>query len=270
MNLPPRYQHRAFTLLEVSLVVAILVVISAMVVPDFIRQLRQDELPRSCRQLRSLITLIRANASFDCKRYQIRFPNEDELDPLGGETQPLIEREDDPIKDPEIFSLVISPWAVGQTLLGDVWCAEVRLGRPTIELIRERREQAAENIEEKLEEEFEDIEPERPPLFVEPDGSSQWAVFVLTTAPRDIELDQLEDYPQIELILDGSTGLAWMQRPFYEVELDLFEEKGWPAVMRQDFLDPRELTEEDVLEIRESQIQGARVELQGREMEVEE
>ena len=55
----------------------------------------------------------------------------------------------------------------------------------------------------------------------------------------------------LDLIVEGATGLSWIQRPFYDEELDLFEEKGWPAVLRQDFLDPRVLTENDVLELRE-------------------
>ena len=97
----------------------------------------------------------------------------------------------------------------------------------------------AENVWEELAEAFEDIDPERPPLYVEPDGTSEWVTFVLTTAPPDVELDKVEDYGCLELIVDGSTGLAWMQRPFYDEELDLFEEKNWPAVLRQDFLDPR-------------------------------
>ncbi len=263
--------RRAFTLLEVSLVIAILVVLSAMVVPTFFRQLREDELPRSARTFRSLLTRVRANAAFDCKRYRIRFPNEDELDPLGGEIQPLIEREDDPIREPEEFSLVTAPWAMERVFLGEVWCSEVRPGRPTIVQIRELRERTAENVEEKLEEYFEkeDLDPERPPLYVEPDGTSEWATFVLTTAPRGTELDEIEDHPQVELILDGATGLAWLQRPFYEEELDLFEEKGWPAVLRQDFLDPRVLTEDDVLEIRETLLRGAEVKLKGQELEVE-
>ncbi len=158
---------------------------------------------------------------------------------------------------------------MGKTLLGDVWCAEVRLGRPTIEEIRKRRERAAEQIDLELKEAFKDIDPQRPPLYVEPDGSSEWAVFILTDAPRDIELDKLEDFPRVELIVDGTTGLAWLQRPFYEEELDLFEEKGWPAVLRQDLVDPRVLTEDDVLEIREMHVQGREVELKGRELEVE-
>ncbi len=261
-------RSRAYTLVEVVLVVGILAAISAMVVPTLMGRIRGDALPRSARQLRSLITLVRANAAFDGKRYQIRFPNEDELDQLGGETQPLIEREDDPMYEPEEFTLVTAPWAVERTLLGDVWCAEVWLGRPTIKRIVQRREQAAESIKEALEEEaLEEFEPERPPLIIGPDSSSEWATFVLTEAPRPIELDEVENYPRIELIVDGATGLAWMQRPFYDEELDLFEEKNWPAVLRQDFLDQRVLTENDVLELREEQIYGDRVELKGRKIE---
>ena len=263
-------QKWAFTLLEVSLVVGILLILTALAVPNFIRQIRGEELPRSARQLRSLVTLVRANAAFDGKRYRIRFPEEDELDPLGGDRQPLIEREDDPIHEPEEFNLVTAPWAVGRTLLGRVWCAEVWPGRLTIEDVRERRTRVAEEIAQKLEEEFEDINPERPPLLIEPDGTSEWATFVLTEAPRDIDLDELDDEPRIELIVDGMTGLAWLQRPFYDEELDLFEEKGWPAVLRQDFLDSRVLTEDDVLELREVQVQGREVELEGRELEVPE
>lgn len=265
-----RHHRDAFTLLEVSLAVAIMVLISAMVVPSFIRQIEREELPGSAKQLRSLITMVRANAAFDGSRYRIRFPAEDELDALGGDRQPLIEREDDPIYRPEEFSLVTAPWTLGATLLGDVWCAEVRLGRPTIERIKNRRERVAEQIAEQLEEAFDDIDPQRLPLIIEPDGSSEWATFVLTSAPRDIELDELEDYPRIEVIADGTMGLAWLQRPFYDEELDLFEEKGWPAVLRQDFLDPRVLTEDDVLEIREKQIRGSDVELHGRKMRTQE
>jgi type II secretory pathway pseudopilin PulG len=267
----PSRKPRAFTLLEVLLVIGLLVLLSSMVVPSLFNEFRADALPRSGKQLRSLIALVRANAAFDGKRYRIRFPDREtgEKDPLGGENQPLIEREDDPIEEPEVFNLVTAPWAVGETLLGDVRCAEIRLEKPTIERIKEERDRVAEDIGRELEKAFEDIEPERPPLFVEPDGSCEWATFVLTTAPPDVQLDQLEDYPRLWLILDGEVGLAWMQRPFYDEELDLFEEKNWPAVLRQDFLDSSVLTEDDVLEIRETQLQGRKIELQGREMQVE-
>lgn len=256
------------------LVVGLLVLISAMVVPNFIRQIKADVLPRSARQLRSLVTMVRAHAAFDAKRYRIRFPEDEELDLLGGDTQPLIEREDDPINDPEVFTLVTDFWAIGETLLGEAWCVELRLGRPTIEDLQVRRTRAAENIDTKLDNLFEkeevDFVRERLPLYVEPDGTNEWAVFILTTAPRETDFDEIEDFESLHLIVEGISGLAWMQRPFYDEELDLFEENHWPAVLRQDFLDPRVLTEDDVLELRESQVRGRKVELKGRELEEEE
>lgn len=265
-------ERRGFTLVEVTLVVGILVLISAMIIPNFLRQIRGEAMPRSARQLRSLITLVRANASFDNRRYRIRFPNEDEKDLFGGRTQPLIEREDDPIDEPEIFNVVTDPWAIEPTFMGDVWCAEVRLGKPTIERLRELRERSADGVERELEEARErddKIDPDRPPLFIEPDGSSEWVTFVLTTAPRNTALDDLPDHPQLHLIADGGTGLAWLQRRFYDEEIDLFEEKNWPAVLRQDLLSPTMLTEDDVLEIRERQLRGGKVELKGRKLETE-
>ena len=252
MRRVPRHRFHAFTLLEVTLVVGLVLVISAMAIPTFIRRIQREELPGSARQLRSLLTLVRSNAAFDGIRYRIRFPSEGELDPLGGDRQPLIEREDDPIKQPEVFNLVRTPWAIGATLLGKVWCAEVRLGRPRIEDLQIRRNEVSE-VSKQLEKVFEDIDPYRPPLYVDMDGSCEWVTFVLTEAPRATTLEELEDHRRIEVILEGPTGLAWLQRPFYDEELDLFEEKGWPAVLRQDFLDPRLLTEEDVLELREIQ-----------------
>ncbi len=236
------------------MVVALLLVISAIAIPNFIGQLEREELPGSARQLRSLISLTRANAAYDGKRYRIRFPAEDENLPMGDGRQPVVEREDDPIHDPEVYTLVTAPWAVGDTFLGKVWCPEVRLGRPTIESVRERRERGANTVADEITRDMENIEPERPPLYIEPDGASEWAVFVVTLAPKGTPIDEIEDHPNLELIVEGTTGLAWVQRPFYDEELDLFEEKGWPAVMRQDFLDPRVLTENDVLELHEIQV----------------
>lgn len=237
----------AYTLVEIVLVMALIVAISAFAVPTFYRQVKQEELPGSAKQFRSLLALVRANAAMDGRRYRIRFPYENEKDALGTDRQPIIEREADPIYEPEKFVAVHAPWAVGVTLLGKVWCAEMRPGKPTIERLQERRNAAADQgTKKKGKERF---ETQRLPLIFEPDGTSEWATFVLTLAPRDTELNDLEDYPQIEVILDGVTGLAWLQRPFYDRELDLFEEKGWPAVLAQDFLDPMEITEDRVLEV---------------------
>lgn len=234
----------ALTLVEIVLVVTILVAIAGLVIPNFARELERDRLPRSARQFRSLLAMVRANAAFDCKRYRIRFPQEDELDPLGGDRQPLIEREDDPMHETEVFNLVTAPWAVGKTFLKDIWCAEVRLERPTIERLRDRLTKRLEQsaVSEALEEAFEEFEPNRPPLLIEADGATEWVTFVLTDAPPGTDPDEiaaLEDAARIEVIMEGRTGSTWLQRPLYEEELDEFEDKRRSPVLRIDFLDPR-------------------------------
>lgn len=244
-------KRNAFTLLEVVLVLIVLVVLSSATIPTFLRDLRRQELPESARKLRAMITLVRANAALDGKRYRIRFPEEDEKDLRGSDRQPIIEREENPFLFPEQYVQVTSPWARTQVFVGGAWCAEVRLGRPTIEDLQDRRERVAEQLEDAFADREEEYNPDRPPLLVEPDSSSDWATFIVTEAPRDVSLQQMQDEPQIHVILDGDTGGIWLQRPFYQEELDLFEEKGWPAVLRQDFLNPRVLTENDVLELRD-------------------
>lgn len=247
--------RRAYTLIEVALVMAILVAIASFVIPNFMRDMEAERLPGSARQLRSLLTLVRANAAFDGLRYRVRFPREDEEDPLGGTRQPIIEREDEPLIEPEVYNVVTTPWAVGNTLQKGVWCSEVRLGRPTIDKLLEREDRS--ELDELFQDEFEDFDPLKPPVIVEPDGTSEWAVFVLTDAEEGTPVEELDDFEDtdafrlIEVIMDGETGLTYLQRPFYEEELDLFEEKNWPVVLRQDYLNPRELTENDVLELRD-------------------
>jgi type II secretory pathway pseudopilin PulG len=245
--------RHGYTLLEVALVVGLLVAISAMVVPRFVGEIEKNKLPGSAGQMRSLITLTRANAAFDGKRYRIRFAGKDEEVKGADRRQPIVEREEDPVRDPELYSRVTAPWAVGDTLLGDVWCAEVRTGRPTIEKLQDLRRRGRDDISEEMrrQRDAEHFEPERPPLVIEPDGASEWVTFVLTEAPLNTPVDDLEGFARLEVICEGSTGLSWVQRPFYDEELDLFEEKGWPAVLRQDFTTSRELTENDVLELRD-------------------
>jgi len=249
--------RRAFTILELILVVGLLLLIGAMALPPFFEQRKREELPTSASQLRSLVSLIRANAAFDGKRYRLRFPTAEEKSKNNelDDRQPIVEREEDPIHDPEVFVRVTSPWAIGDTFLGEVRCAGIFLGKPTIEAMKTRREQAAQNIEKtlKLQNVMPGYDPDRPPIDFEPDGTTDWVTFLLTKAPSHVRLEELEtstEYENVQVIMEGLTGLGWLQRPFHDEELDLFLEKGWPAVLRKDFLDPRQLTENDVLELR--------------------
>lgn len=244
----PMQQRWAFTLLEVVLVLGLLVLLTGLVMPNLIGQIEGGRLETSAEQMRSLLTLTRSKAMFDGKRYRIRFPRDDEIDDLGGDRQPIIEREDDPVDEPEVFNRVTDPWVYGKTLLRDVWCAQIRLGKPSLDdeyLSGERSEELAEEL-------FEDEDPQYPPLVIDPDGTSEWVTFVLTSVDRETDVEDLEeDDPVIDVIMDGMIGLIWLQRPFYEEELDMLREHNWPPVLRTDFLRAQPLTEEEVLEIKE-------------------
>lgn len=247
-------RRTALTLVEVLLVCGMLVLLAAMAMPALLQQVRSRSLEMSARQLGAMVSLVRSQAQFDGKRYRIRFATEDEREDGKAGDQPIIERENDPMDEPQVFSPVRESWVVGNTLLGRVWCAEVRLGRPTIEELQRLRKSRTSEIEQLQVEAFEDFDPERPPLVIEPDGSCEWVTFVLTEAPRNTDLRDLVEEIRLEVIVDGFTGQSWVQRPFYDEELDLFEEKHWPAVLRQDLLTARVLTEDDVLEIQERRV----------------
>lgn len=253
-NLANAYIRKAYTLIEVLLVVGTLAALMALAMPEMFQRIGRARLPESAERFRALVRMTRAHAAFDGKRYRIRIPDErDDVESMGlfDDRQPIIEREDDPILEPEVYNLVTEPWAVGETFVGEtIWCAEVRLGRPTFERIRRDND-----VREELRElGFEDFEDQYPPVDIHVDGSSDWITFVITQAPRELDYLDLDDseYPRVEVIVDGDTGQVWLQRPFYEDELDLFEENNWPIVLRQDFLRKEPLTENDVLELHES------------------
>jgi len=248
-----RQRRRGYTLIEVSLAVALLLLVVCFAAPNLIGQIEAQRLPKSCEQMRGLLTLVRANAMYDGKRYRVRFPGEDEIDGIGEDRQPLIEREDEPFLKPGVFNPVNDYWAYGETLLRDIWCNEVRLGRPTLDRIDDEK-LVGEDVEERLEAEAEDFEEHYPPLTIETDGTSEWVTFVLTDAPRDVPEEEIENYSRIEVIMDGLTGLIWLQRPFYDEEVELFREHEWPPVLRRDFIRKAALTENDVLEIQETAV----------------
>ncbi len=251
MEAKRRPEITAFTLLEVVLVLGLLVILTSLVMPNLIGEIEGGRLKNSAEQMRSLLTMARSNAMFDGKRYRIRFPRSDEIDDMGGDRQPIIEREDDPVEEPEVFNRITDPWVYGETLLTDVWCVQVRLGKPSLDddyLTGERSEEVAEAI-------FEDEDPQYPPLIIDPDGTCEWVTFVVTNLDQETDVEDLEEGdPVIDVIMDGVTGLIWLQRPFFEEELDMLREHNWPPVLRTDFLRAEPLTEDDVLEIKERAI----------------
>jgi len=248
-----------FTLMEMLLVTGLLAILSALVLPPMIQDIEQSRLPDSANQMRALLRLTRGYAVMDGRRYRVRFLEEGEsTEPDEGEIrydprQPVVEWEPEPLSEPGKFVPVLAPWTQSDVLRKGVRCLEIRLGKPTIESLRKNDTEQQEILVEDLPGEADE---QYPPLYFEPDGTTEWATFVLTNAPLSAgetadEIDP-EEYPIIEVILDGVSGLAWLQRPLYDEELDMLEENGWPPVFRRDFLDERMLTEDDVIEIQES------------------
>jgi prepilin-type N-terminal cleavage/methylation domain-containing protein len=248
-----------FTLMEMLLVTGLLAILSALVLPPMIQDIERSRLPDSANQMRSLLRLTRGYAVMDGRRYRVRFLEEGEsAEPRDANIvydprQPVVEWEPEPLSEPGTFVPVLASWAQSDVLRKGVRCLEIRLGKPTVESLRkndtERHEMLVEDLLGEADERY-------PPLYFEPDGSTEWATFVLTSAPpsageRADEIDPLE-YPVIEVILDGVSGLAWLQRPLQDEELDMLEENNWPPVFRRDFLNERVLTENDVIEIQES------------------
>jgi prepilin-type N-terminal cleavage/methylation domain-containing protein len=243
-----------FTLIELLLAIGLLVVLAALATPNLVRQIEDARFPESAKEFRALLEIVRVHAMMDGLRYRIRFPEEDigELDRLKTDVQPIIEREDDPVEFPEEFNRVNEPWTLDATFKKGVWCVEVRLGRPRIDrsFLEDGETESIQLVGQDS-----DFDEDRPPLYFEPDGVSDWATFVLTSAPRETSLEEIKDvekgHPVIEVIIEGPTGQVWLQRPFHDEELDMLAENGWPPVLRQDFLRRELLTEDDVLEINE-------------------
>lgn len=247
----------AFTLLEVVTVIALLVLVAYFVFGNYSTPLERSYLPESAERLRALINLTRANAMLDGKRYRIRFvtesdPDADEL-PLEDIRQPLVEIEHDPIEYPGEFTPLLSAWATEPVLLGEVWCYQVRFGEPTYESVAaELEEQEFEDDEEEeLKAELGLEEDEPWVLVLSPDGTCDWMTFRLVSAPYDVEMapEMLEEFPQVDVIVDGRLGNIFLQRPLSDEETELLMDKGHSPILRRDFLTTRELTDDDVLEI---------------------
>lgn len=164
------------------------------------------------------------------RRFRIRFVPE--------EQHPLIEYEPDPIHHPGEFEPSIADWAEELVLLADVQVHSVRLGRPAFmrplirgddpDLILERIEQEEETREEREEEGFsrigttdEEAEQEedenRPIILFEPDGSTDWAMLVVSRVPLEEDLEEEDE--QIWVLLDGRTGLAKVREQVTEEQL---------------------------------------------------
>lgn len=240
---------RGMTLLEVLLVIALLLVLFSFVLPAFTGTMRARGLPESCERLRSLLQMTRTAAMRDGVRYRFEFPGApDPDDPLAErmvetpvETQqPIIKREKDPLNEPGVFEDVDMELDGGKILLEGVRCVSVRLGFPSFDV----NDQAAFAGPE--------VNGEESPLDVmtfNPDGTCDWATFALTTVGADDEVVESDIERIVNVIVDGRTGQTWFQRPMRNTEVELMNRYGASPCLHADFLDPAEITEDNILDI---------------------
>lgn len=181
-----RETHKAFTLLEVLLVIALLSMLAAFSWPLLGRAREAEELFESARRVKTLMQMCRARAMNESRRYRITFQTDGTLE---------LRRQRDPLYAPQEFYRFRESWATASVLLERVW-VEALLplpdGPPPID------------VEDALIE-FEEFDEELIPItdldraFVlnfEPDGTSGSVRWLL----RDL------DGRGLEMTLDGRLG----------------------------------------------------------------
>jgi len=110
---------RAFTLLELMLVIILLAVLAAMAWPNLSGRLAGKELIHSARRLAGTLQLCRASAMAEAKRYRCIWDAEtDEL---------VVQIERDPFEHPGEFTDLKAHWARSNPLVGKVRCVDVRI-----------------------------------------------------------------------------------------------------------------------------------------------
>ena len=113
---------RGFTLLEILIVLALLVLLAGISWPAMHARLMHSQLPEAADRFRSLMYLARAEAMREHRRFRIRFEP--------GSQQPIVEPEMDPIAAAGVYLLVADDWTVGSALPEGVHVHDVIPGRP--------------------------------------------------------------------------------------------------------------------------------------------
>ncbi len=251
-------RRRGFTLMEILIVMAVLVLLAGITWPAMESQITVAQLPESAARLRDLCYMARVEATKEYRRVRIRF--------VPGEQQPRIEIERDPILYVDEWSPVETPWAqqaMEGVLLSNVQVHSIRPGRPDwtkpISLNDnpdpkddekgknrsfERDDIDALDTEEilayfdataaksKRDGNGEPLDENRPIIEFAADGSSDWALIVLAQRPPEEELEV--DDPVRWVLLDGRNGLASVREPLSDEDLinpDLY-------VMRENLYPP--------------------------------
>lgn len=170
--MPGQAGRRAFTLLELVIVILLIGVLAAFAWPDFQSSSKAKNLEESAGRMRALLTMCRAEAMNDACRYRIEIRPDGSL---------RVKRQVDPIVAPHVYNPVRADWAHTDVLLPDVWIAAIQLlpeGPPPIMIVDDELTLPEMEVEPVAIEEFE------APLHIdfEPDGACPSFRWVLREA----------------------------------------------------------------------------------------
>lgn len=240
---------RAFTLLELTLVIIILGLLAAILYPNLEPDRRQRSLTESAHRLRALIEMAHAKAMQEGLRYRISFPGtpdpndpraEKEIDVPFETLQPDVVRQCDPQGNPEWYAGFDADWKNQPILQPGTRCVSVLPGKPSY-AISTRGPIADPAVP--------DEKTQFVPLTLYPDGTTEWVTFVLTDLPFDVELEPYHATRILYLIVDGRTGQVWMQRAMLNEEVEVMLEHKASPIMHIDFVSPEQITEQNILEV---------------------
>lgn len=248
--------RRAFTLLEILIVLVLITLMAALAMPALDSQLTASEMPESAARMRDALYMTRSAAMLEHRRHRIRFaPNEQ---------QPYFEIEIDPIFQPGVWTPVAYPWAEETILLEDVQVSAIQPGRPIyLKPVSATEDAEGKESQEAAQEELRldvgvtdgqqigsigvaqgndeaEFDPNRPPIVFETDGSSDWATIILSQLELGQALD--DEIHQLWIVLDGRTGLATVREQVTQEQLadpDFYVQKEKLEL-------PEEVTPEDL------------------------
>ncbi len=170
---------RAFTLLELFLVLAVIIAIASIVWPELTTTTKIAKLKYCARQSEMLLKLAENGAMAEACKYRCVFKHNGR--------QMVIEYQPDPLGQPDHFERIKAHWSVLDLGEYDIRCVSVEL---------DEWEQLLKAQEKEITEQSDETQEEYPPVMFYPDGSCDSATIVLGDDENDF----------ISLILNGLTG----------------------------------------------------------------
>jgi prepilin-type N-terminal cleavage/methylation domain-containing protein len=244
-------RQRAFSLLELLLVISLLALLLVFVYPDLKGNMRRRSLIESANNLRALIAMTQAQAMQDGVKRRIQFPGTpDPLDPNAEKevdvpletAQPIVQQQLDPLNNPEIFGHDTEP--TDRVMRQGTRCVAVVPWTTEMFCDNSGGSQIA----------GPDISSQGLTTFVpftlNTDGTCDKVAFVLTDLAPDVEPQEYDVGHILFLVVDGRTGMTWIQRAWRLEECELMarpEYKGVSPVLRADHTDPAIITEANIL-----------------------